>query len=247
MLKQIYHQKISGKGNLNFILIHNAGGDNNMFLSQIAMLLSFGNVILLDLPGHGKSSTIKINNMDSFSNIIIDICNEYILKNIWLIGLNNGANIAINAYLLNTVNISGLILIDPILFMDDKFIIEIEHFITILRGSSDIYKQFIRNMVSKLLPDAIQEEKSIPINAFNIVDKSTLQELFLSLIQWDRNAHNILPKIQIPTLCITTDNHHCQLNIVSKYAPQFYLETISNSTCWPTLARPMILNVMIKK
>ena len=80
------------------------------------MLKSYGNVIWLDLPGHGKSQPISRYTMHDLSSLIVNICKAQDLKNICLVGLNNGANIAIDAVVKQGLNIQKLILIDPPIF-----------------------------------------------------------------------------------------------------------------------------------
>ncbi len=51
---EIFVEKLQGTGNLDFVLIHNAGSDHRFFTHQIEVLKKFGDVIWLDLPGSGK-------------------------------------------------------------------------------------------------------------------------------------------------------------------------------------------------
>ena len=56
---EVFVEKLTGKGNLNFVLIHNAGGDHRFFTHQIGFLKNYGNVIQLDLQGHGTSKPLS--------------------------------------------------------------------------------------------------------------------------------------------------------------------------------------------
>lgn len=47
----MFVEKISGDGDISFVLIHNAGGSHQFFTHQIAMLKKYGDVVYLDLPG----------------------------------------------------------------------------------------------------------------------------------------------------------------------------------------------------
>ena len=245
-MDDLYFEKIDGEGNNTFILIHNCGGDHLMFRHQILTLLNFGNIIQLDLSGHGLSKNINKNDISSSSQIIEHLINHYNLNDkLYLIGLNNGANIALNTAFYTKHHLSGLILIDPILFMNDNFIIEINDFIAATR--KDNYQDFITNLVNTIIPDATLEDKHIPLTAFNKVDKKVLKEMFSSLIEWDKQSATILSTIKLPTLCILTDEHHCQYELVHKHAPHFELGKLVSSKCWPTLEVPEQLNAMIKR
>src|SRR5437016_3819036 len=96
---EIFVEKLPGTGNLNFVLIHNAGSDHRFFTHQLKTLRQFGDIIQLDLPGSGKSRPMSSYKMGDLSSVIATICRKLSLKNICLIGLNNGANISIDTVL----------------------------------------------------------------------------------------------------------------------------------------------------
>src|SRR5690348_9574533 len=146
---EIFVEKLSGTGNLHFVLIHNAGSDHRFFTHQIEVLKKFGTIIQLDLPGCGKSSPISSYKMGDLSSIISMICKKLSLKNICLIGLNNGANIAIDTVLNHSLPIKGLILIDPPIFMDKAFVNEIESYIESLERT-EFNHQYVASLVDAL-------------------------------------------------------------------------------------------------
>ena len=87
-MNKIFFEKINGEGLLNFVLIHNAGGNHKFFTHQIDILKKKGDVILLDLPGHSSSAPALNNSIDASSKVVYDLCQELALKNVCLIGLN---------------------------------------------------------------------------------------------------------------------------------------------------------------
>ena len=242
---KIYSKKIDGHGPYNFILIHNAGGSHKMFSHQIEMLIKHGSVVLLDLPGHGLSEACDNNGIRESSELIKKLCVHYSLDEIWLVGLNNGANIAIDIAHQRCMELSGMILIDPALFLDDNFINEIHLFIDKLKKSS--YDEFIHILVTDLLVNSDQVNRDIASEAFMKVDKTCLKNMFLSLIEWDKSSKSILPSIDIPTLHILTDEHHCTFEMIKKIAPQFSLGKVIGSKCWATLEVPEQVNAMIER
>lgn len=243
--EDIYIKRIAGQGVFNFILIHNAGGCHRMFTYQIDTLLRYGDVILFDLPGHGESKPIKDNGIQHSSKLIARISQFYSLDNIWLIGLNNGANIALNTLQNNLIEISGMILIDPPLFMDKEFVSEIKTFI--LKLKDDAYEDFIHSMVTELLEDSSQEKRDIAYKAFMSVDRNALKEMFLSLLAWDKDSKRILAATKTPSLCILTNEHHCTFEAIKKVAPNFTLGKVIGSKCWATLEVPKQVNAMIER
>ena len=243
---EIFVKKVRGAGNLNFVLIHNAGSDHRFFNPQIKILKKFGNIIQFDLPGCGKSSPIASNTMKDLSSIIYIICKKFSLKNVVLIGLNNGANIAIDAALTQTLEIKGLILIDPPIFMDKSFIKTITSYVKSLEKDG-FNHQYVTTFVDTLFIEADFKTKKMAVNAFNGVNRKSLQEIFRGLIRWDAHSAGILKKILCPTLCILTDEHHCSYKKMRREAPQFEIGKVIGSKCWATLEVPEQINAMIAR
>lgn len=236
---------IKGSGIFNFILLHNAGGNHHFFAHQIELLKKYGDIICLDLPGHGKSKGIPDYQMNSLSSVVNDVCKNLSLQNICLIGLNNGANIAIDIALTYSLPIKGIILIDPPLFMDKKFIAEINAFIDQL-GCED-YNKFVNGLVDALFIKTDNRNKEIASYAFNNVDKQALQNMFKGLIEWDTQSIGKLKNLYQPTLCILTDEHHCAYTKLRQEAPQFEIGKVIGSKCWATLEVPEQVNAMIER
>lgn len=243
---QIFVKKIEGKGNLNFVLIHNAGGDHRFFTPQIKTLKNHGNVIQFDLPGHGKSDVISRYKMEDLASVVVQVCENLGLKNLCFIGLNNGANIVID--ILNnypSLIIKNAVLIDPPIFINKIFEDEINSFIQELENSKK--EDFSGSLVDNLFIHTTASNKKIARSAFNKADKKSLQNIFRSLIEWDKNSHNILKKIDCPCLCILTDEHHCSYKKLSEEAPHIEIAKVIGSKCWATLEVPQQVNAIIER
>lgn len=243
---EIFVEKLSGSGNLNFVLIHNAGLNHHFFTHQIEMLRKFGTVIQLDLPGSGKSETISSYKMNDLSSLVAQICKKLSLQNICLIGLNNGANIALDSALNQALPITRMVLIDPPIFMDKSFVGEINAYIKSLEGG-EFNHQAVTALVDALFLNTDSRNKEIAKDAFNGVDKKALQEIFRGLLEWDAKSKGLLKKISCPTLCILTDEHHCSYEKMRLEAPQFEIGKVVGSKCWATLEVPEQVNAMIAR
>lgn len=242
----IFVEKLPGTGKLSFVLIHNAGSDHRFFIHQIETLKKFGAVIQLDLPGSGKSQPISSYKMKDLSSIIAAICRKLSLKNICLIGLNNGANIAIDTAVNQSLTLEGLILIDPPIFMDKPFVEEINSYIESLEKAK-FNHDFVESLVDALFLQTDPSNKEIAASAFNGVNKKSLSEIFRGLLEWDAQSSGILKKIACPTLCILTDEHHCSYEKMHREAPQFEIGKVVGSKCWATLEVPEQVNAMIAR
>lgn len=243
---ELFVEKLPGNGNLNFVLIHNAGSDHRFFTHQLETLRKFGDVIQLDLPGSGKSHPIPSYKMRDLSSIITMICRKLSLKHICLIGLNNGANISIDTVLNHSLPIERLVLIDPPIFMDKSFIGEINSYIESLE-KAEFNHQFVASLVDALFLNTDSSNKEIAVSAFNGVNKKSLSGIFRGLLEWDAKSVGILKKIVCPTLCILTDEHHCSYEKMRREAPQFEIGKVVGSKCWATLEVPEQVNAMISR
>ncbi|MFC3909325.1 alpha/beta fold hydrolase [Legionella dresdenensis] len=244
-IKEIYFEKLPGNGTLNFILVHNAGGNHLFFTHQIELLKKYGDVIWLDLPGHSQSKGISGYQMSDLSLIVNQICKNLSLENVCLVGLNNGADIIIDIALNFSLPVKNIILIDPPIFMEKSFVAEINNFINALENND--YNSFVTSLVNDLFIHTCSENKSIAMKAFNSVDKKALQNIFKGLIEWDAQIAGKLKNITFPTLCILTDEHHCKFSKLKKEAPQFELGKVIGSKCWATLEVPEQINAMIER
>lgn len=242
---EIFVEKLQGNGGLDFILIHNAGGNHHFFVHQVELLKKYGDIIWLDLPGHSDSKGTVSYQMNDLSVIVNQICKNLSLKNICLVGLNNGADIVIDVALNYPLPIKNIILIDPPLFMEKSFITEIHGFISQL--DREDYNKFVTSLVDTLFIHTDSRNKEIAANAFNKVDKKSLQNIFKGLIEWDAQSAGKLNSIIYPTLCILTDEHHCTYKKLRYEAPQFEIGKVIGSKCWATLEVPDQINAMIER
>lgn len=243
---EIFVEKLPGVGKMHFVLIHNAGGDHRFFLHQVPILQKFGSVIWLDLPGSGNSQRCLSYDMKDLSSIIVKICQKLSLQNICLIGLNNGANIAIDTMLHHPLKVEKLILIDPPIFIDQAFALEIKAYIENLK-TAQFHQEFVESLVDKLFLNTSSSNKEIAIEAFMGSNPKALAEMFRGLLKWDTESKGILKKISCPTLCILTDGHHCSYEKMHREAPHFEIGKVVGSKCWATLEVPEQINAMISR
>ena len=112
--EKIFYKEYGKKGK-TFLLLHNAGGSHRFFDPQISCLKELGKVIVLDLPGHGRSLSDKSISVENNALSVIAFCEKLGLCNIHGVGLNYGANIFLEVAA-RSVLISSLVMIDPPMF-----------------------------------------------------------------------------------------------------------------------------------
>lgn len=169
---EIFVERLKGNGSFNFVLLHNAGGSHQFFIHQIELLKKYGDVIWLDLPGHGESKGMASYQMSDLSLLVSQACQKISLNHICLMGLNNGADIVLDITLNHSLPIKKIILIDPPLFMEKTFIGEINAFINQLEQAD--YSKFVSSLVDALFVHTNDLNKKIAEQAFNNVDRKAL-------------------------------------------------------------------------
>ena len=242
---EIFVKQVSGNGTLSFVLIHNSGGNHHFFNHQIKCLEKIGNITLLDLPGNGQSQPIDNSTIKNLASIVSKICQKLSLTNICLVGLNNGANIAIEVALNKLLPIKGIVLLDPPIFMNQEFISEIENFILELEKKD--LEDFSTSVSNTLFLNTNLENKQIAKNAFMNIDIQAQQKAFKGLLDWDKKSHGIFKKINYPTVCLISDEHHISFEKLKKEAPSIEIGKVVGSKSWMTLEVPEQVNSMIER
>lgn len=244
--EKIFYKK-SGYGSKNFVLIHNAGGNHQFFTHQIKTLNKIGCVYAFDLPGHRQSQALhKSYTTSSFSDLIDEAVKTLQLNEVYLIGLNNGANVCIELSLKKpTSGIQQLILIDPILFMNKNFVAEIEIFIQHFQQPG--VNEFIDGMIDNFFVKTDVINKQIANTAFKKVSNPVAVSVLQDLILWSKACKTKLLNISVPTLTILTDEHHCTYQNVVGLNPLIQITKVVGSKCWATLEVPEQINAMIKR
>lgn len=91
------------------VLIHGAGGSQLSWPVEIRRLPGF-RVLAVDLPGHGKSKGIALQNVEAYARVLKDFLRDLGVFSIVMVGHSLGAAIAIQFALENRDQVRGLVL-----------------------------------------------------------------------------------------------------------------------------------------
>ncbi len=235
--------EIHGTGPDAFLLLHNAGGNLHFFTPQIEFLKTKGQVVAVDLPGHGRSP-ISANGYTLKQNAksVADLIDRLQLENITGIGLNYGANVLIE---LNSPHIKKLIMIDPPLFMDAKVrkLVQ-DHVAELGQVQPDQYAQ---DLVEKSFLNASKQSRQIALDAFRAISHEVLSAVYTDLLDWDKEARAKVQNLHCPALCIFTDASLCSEDELQACNPGIAVEKVVKSLYWATLEVPDQINAMIMR
>lgn len=161
------HYKTSGNGNNNLLFIHGWGCDLNAWKYQEAYFKSDARVILMDLPGFGKSSKQdREYTIDLFANSVIKVMDELQIKQVHLIGHSLGHPIVKRIAQLKPNVVSTISIVDGVYFNfptdpNEKkdYKEQLNQFASMFSGEARIpnTKAFINSLYIEETPQEIRE------------------------------------------------------------------------------------------
>lgn len=118
----LYYETIINDKSKEWVLfIHCIAGNRTIFKKQIKEYSKHYNLLMIDLPGHGKSTNWDFNfTFEDVSNGIIDILNKLNIKNTHIVSLSLGSIVAIYMSLLNPDRIKQMVLGGAVLGLSSK-------------------------------------------------------------------------------------------------------------------------------
>lgn len=237
--------KIAGTGKLNFVLIHNAGGNHQFMNPQFEHFSHSARVLSIDLRGHGESDKPKQNySIKTFAEDIIYLCQTHGIKKAVFVGLNFGANVAIEIANLSSL-VSHLVLIDPPILMEPWVVKLVQDHIDDLHKPS--HENFAENIVNSVFLNTDENNKKIAIGAFETTDKAALASTYENLLKWDKESIQKLKYCTMPVLYIQSSQPFCREDDLRKYCPHVVAGKVAGAGHWASIETPDQVNSMIKR
>ncbi|MBK9109461.1 MAG: alpha/beta fold hydrolase [Saprospiraceae bacterium] len=186
------------------LLIHGFGGSTNSWKNQISFFNEKYNLLIVDLPGHGKS--LVDSNVDLTFENISDYINEILLFNkvnkVNLIGISLGATIALSFAKINPEKVTSLILSGAIVFINKRlsFLILIASTLSKIFGPRRVYKLSVFLVLPK--KSQVEFRKEFIKESMNLTkeDYKSWVKLILNL----KNNLNNLLYTPLNTKCLIT-------------------------------------------
>jgi pimeloyl-ACP methyl ester carboxylesterase len=242
---EIFFQK-KGRGSYQFALIHNAGANHRMMRKVFSHVSKKGVAVSFDWPGHGKSAPSEDGDYSVAAQAekIARFLKKQGRKKWVLIGLNFGANLAVEIAACHPEFVSHLVLIEPPILLPPESKLWIEGLIKQLRELSPrAYGK--KNAKEVFLFPPTPEDKRIVEKAFEVVDRDMYIATFRGFLQWDKSAVAKLKKLIAPTLHILTTHPFC--TDLSSHVPHVITARVVGSGFWATLEVPEQVNAMIDR
>jgi pimeloyl-ACP methyl ester carboxylesterase len=155
------HYKSLGKGETALVFVHGWTADMNSFRYQVPAFDGKVRLVLLDLPGHGKSDKPKIDyTMDVFAKAIDAVLADAGVTKAVLAGHSMGTPVVRQFYRRYPKKVVALIAIDGRLQKFDLPPETMKKYLAQLGGPDfkKAYRTFINNMLTKDTPESVRKQ-----------------------------------------------------------------------------------------
>jgi pimeloyl-ACP methyl ester carboxylesterase len=186
----------AGKGKIAFILIHGAAWNHRLWNKQISAISSLGEVITIDLPGHGASdqfADMRATSIKSYADHIHSVLSILNKTNVVLVGHSMGGATSMRFTLDHPDNVKALILIGT----GAKLGVNP----AILSGLSEQYEQTIE--ASKAWAFAAETDKRIVEEGIGEMLKCRQKVAVADFVACNKfDIRDSVSRIQVPTLIL---------------------------------------------
>jgi pimeloyl-ACP methyl ester carboxylesterase len=193
------HYKSLGTGKKALVLVHGWSCDLTFWSEQVPALAGKVRLVLIDLPGHGKSDRPEVKySMDFFAKAVDAVLTEAGVEEAVLAGHSMGTPVARQYYRLYPKKTRGLIAVDGSLrrfSVDPK---QIEEFLAKFKGPEfkKVVGKFVDGMFTADTPPAVRERvKKVMESASPHVALSAMEGMFDPAVWKD-------DKIEVPVLAL---------------------------------------------
>ena len=143
------HYVTAGKGDKALVFVHGWAGNQEFWREQVPAVADKAKVLLIDLPGHGKSDKPHTAyTMDFFGDSVIAVMRDGKISQATLIGHSMGVAVICRAYAKAPDMIAGLVAVDGMLRRPEFTREEAERFIGPFRGPG--YREHTTNFIHSM-------------------------------------------------------------------------------------------------
>jgi pimeloyl-ACP methyl ester carboxylesterase len=199
------HYVTAGKGAKTLVFVHGWAGNAGFWRAQAPVLAGNANVVLIDLPGHGKSDKPQTAyTMDFFADAVVAVMRDARVNKATLIGHSMGVAVICRAYAKAPEMITGLVAVDGLLRRPDFTPEQAEKFIGPFRGAG--YREhttnFIHSMFKNPGTEALRDKVLADVLATpQYVMSSAMEGMFgENQPNWD------LKRVEVPVIVINAPN-----------------------------------------
>jgi len=233
------HYKSVGKGRSTIVFIHGWGGDLNVWREQVAALHAKARLILIDLPGHGRSDKPSSYSMRGFAKAVNAVLKHENVDNAVLVGHSMGGLVVSTVDRIYPARSRAVVTVDAPL----RYVFTPESaksFVDQFRG--DDYQahvgKFFDFLLAKATPEIRDDVKSAALATPHEVLVGAM-ESFVDPAAWTEE------KMSVPLLCVVaaSPNWTPQYEeFVRALSPEVTYVTIDNADHFLMIDTPKAFN-----
>lgn len=218
-VNKLYFETINNNNKNKLILLHPHMYSGKIWKPLIPKLSKSFNLIIPDLPGHGKSPDLENNTIDNISELLIDFIEKNKFQNSYIIGLSLGGTLALNlsassnyfkkCIIINSAYHHNNISLQRIRFLNriDKYFQNIEN---VKKLEKYIKYEFTPNFIDNMLGVIDKSHNKIKENVYDdlikeLMSSNSLRALYEIAKDYQKLDYTYkISKISIPTLSINS-------------------------------------------
>ena len=195
------HYLIVGEGKQAVVLIHGWGGNLGIWKEQVAALKTRAKLILIDLPGHGRSDKPRTDyTMDFFAGGVVAVLKDAGIKKATLVGHSMGAPVICRVYAQAPEKIAGLVAVDGLLRRPKGTPEQAEAFIAPYRTPE--YREQATRFITAMFPNRGTEQlRDWTLAQVLATPQHVLSGAMDGMFKAGQPAWD-LPKVKIPVMAI---------------------------------------------
>ena len=219
------YYEVKGSGPITMIMIHGWGCDHRVFQEQVIALEKQVKLILVDLPGHGRSFRAKDYSYQSLANAVRQVLIETESKKVIVVGYSNG--VPVGRELIRQVPelVSGFIAIDgPLRQPNNKMPEAMQK-----KFMHQLKTKEMKTLVEGLLPQTLPLEESI-LSRLRSMMLGTDRAALVGTLEASKDSKFWKnDKISVPVLSFVTE-HSEQMMYGKGY--EDYLKSIASNLAY---------------
>jgi pimeloyl-ACP methyl ester carboxylesterase len=224
--------------------VHGFGCDSTFFESAIAHLSERWRVLAIDLPGHGKSDSKRVNwTMEAYGDDVRRVCDFIRAERVVLVGHSMGGPVILEAAHAMPGRVLALIPVDTFHDVEKK---PDQADIADLIGK---WREDFAGSAARMIRGSFHQPIRDPKRVDAVIKKMTLMKpdaglaLLDSMFNYDAAA--ALDNITLPVRCINSAERPTNLAAGRKHAKRFDVRTIPGVGHYLMLEDPEVFNALL--
>jgi pimeloyl-ACP methyl ester carboxylesterase len=201
------HYLLAGRGTQTVVFVHGWSGNSGFWREQIPALTNRAKLILIDLPGHGRSDKPHVDyTMDYFARGVLAVMRDARVRKATLIGHSMGVPVICRVHAQAPDKVTALVAVDGLLRRSQLKPEEVEKYLAPYRAPD--FSGHVTNFIYSMFPD----DGSHPLRDRVLAEVMTTPPYVMSSAMHGMFATNQpawdLHDVKVPVLVLNAPNPH---------------------------------------